>query len=339
MPSVPVGFVSDPRFADHVTGPHHPERPDRIRAVARAVRQAGLIDSPDPFPDFRIDLGLSPVGVKLVELPPPQPADEKWLLTVHGSGYVEKVHRMSMLGGVLDQGDTMVNPGSFEVALLGVGAVLQCCDAVMGGQVRRAFAALRPPGHHAEPDRPMGFCLFATVAIACRYLQQHHGVKRLAVVDFDVHHGNGTQACFEHDPSVLFVSLHQHPRTCYPGSGHDYEAGVAAGEGYTLNVPFNPGADDADYLHELDERVIPALDAYAPEVLLISAGFDAHREDPLASVNLSESAFEEMTRRLVAVADRHCGGRVVSSMEGGYNLRALGRGVVRHLVGLAAAAG
>ena len=335
MPPAAVGFLSDPRFADHLTGPHHPERPDRIRAIARAVRQAGLIASPDPFPDFEIDLGLKDVGVRLTELPPPTMVDEQWLLTVHGAGYIERVQHVCHVGGVLDQGDTPVGPGSFEVAKLGVGGLLACCDAVMSGTVGRAFAAIRPPGHHAEPDRPMGFCLFANVAIAARYLQRHHGVGKVAVVDFDVHHGNGTQAAFEHDPSVLFVSLHQHPRTCYPGSGHAHETGVGPGEGTTINLPMAPGSDDDDYLAAFDDAVIPALDQFAPDVLLISAGFDAHADDPLAQVNLSEAGFEQMTRKLAAAADRHCGGRVVSALEGGYHLRALGRSVVRHLVALA----
>jgi acetoin utilization deacetylase AcuC-like enzyme len=205
----------------------------------------------------------------------------------------------------------------------------------MAGEVRRAFAAGRPPGHHAEPERAMGFCLFSNIAIGARHLQRAHGVGRVAIVDFDVHHGNGTQACFYDDPSVLFISLHQHPRTCYPGSGHDWETGTGTGAGYTINLPFQPGSDDADYLREFEQRVVPALDQFRPEVLMVSAGFDAHRDDPLAQMNLSEAGFEEMTRLLVGVAEHHCGGRVISTLEGGYNLRALARSVVRHLVALA----
>ncbi len=332
-----VGFISSPRFVEHLTGPHHPERPDRIRAIARAVRLAGLIDSPDPFPDFSIDLRLSPlVGVpKLVELPLPRPIEEQWLLTVHSAPYIARIHHVCDIGGgVLDLGDTPVCPASFEIALLAAGAVLDCCDAVASGKVNRAFAAVRPPGHHAEPDRPMGFCLFANVALAARYLQRRHGVGKVAIVDFDVHHGNGTQAALEADPSVLFISMHQHPSTCYPGSGHDWETGVAPAEGCTLNLPFDPGSGDEQYHDALRSRVIPALEAFKPEFLLISAGFDAHRDDPLAQINLTESAYEEMTRLLVAFAEKQCGGRVVSALEGGYNLRALGRSVVRHLVGL-----
>src|SRR5258706_12201457 len=211
-----LAFSSSPRFVEHVTGPSHPERPDRIRAIYAAVRQAGLVTSPNPFSDFHCDFGIEPVGgEKMLELTPER-ADEKWLRTVHTLAMIERTkHICESGGGILDDGDTPVGPSSYEIALLSLGSLLGCCDAVMSGQVRRAFSAGRPPGHHAEPDRAMGFCLFSNVAIAARYLQQQRGVKRIAIVDFDVHHGNGTQACVEDDPSVLFISLHQHPRTCY----------------------------------------------------------------------------------------------------------------------------
>jgi acetoin utilization deacetylase AcuC-like enzyme len=273
--------------------------------------------------------------VKLLELPEPEPVELKWIEQVHPRQYIDRIkHICEIGGGVLDQGDTPVGPGSYEIALLGTGALLQCCDAVMDGTAKRAFAAVRPPGHHAEPDRPMGFCLFSNIAIAARYLQQQHGLHKIAIVDFDVHHGNGTQAVFEADPSVFFVSLHQDPRTCYPGSGYAYETGVGPGEGFTLNLPMPPAADDTQYLKAFDEHVLPAVDAFAPEALLISAGFDAHRDDPLAQVDLSEECFEAMTRQLAHLADARCGGRVISVLEGGYNLRALGRSVVRHVRGL-----
>ena len=331
-----TGFCSTPDFAEHRTGPHHPERPDRIRAVWRAVREAGLLDEPDPFPEFKIDLGLRPLdGPKLKFLGRPAPAGDDALLRVHTRQHVDRVRRVCAAGGgVLDLGDTPVGPNSCDVALLAAGAVLRCCDAVATGEVRRAFAAVRPPGHHAEPDRAMGFCLFSSVAVAARHLQARHGVGRVAVVDFDVHHGNGTQAAFEEDPTVLFISLHQDPRTLYPGSGHAWETGTGAGEGFTLNIPFRPGADDEDYVHALEAQVLPELDKFRPEVLMISAGFDAHAEDPLAQVQLSEEGFEHMTQLLVESSEKHCGGRVVSALEGGYNLRALGRSAVRHLVAL-----
>jgi acetoin utilization deacetylase AcuC-like enzyme len=329
-----VGFCSSPLFVEHDTGPHHPERPDRIRAIFKATRDAGLITPPNPFEHFNLDFGLKPLGQPpLIELAA-LPAEEHWLLTVHPQQLVERVKHVCERSGVLDQSDTPTEPRSFATALLAVGAALRCCDAVMSGEVQRAFAAVRPPGHHAEPDRSMGFCLFNNIAIAARYLQQIHGIGKIGIVDFDVHHGNGTQAVFESDRSVLFISLHQDPRTCYPGSGYGWEKGTGDGLGTTLNIPFDPGAGDEEYQAAMQSQVIPALDVFAPQILLISAGFDAHRDDPLAQIQLSEDGFESMTRDLVAVADRHCGGKIVSLLEGGYNLRALGRSVVRHLVGL-----
>jgi acetoin utilization deacetylase AcuC-like enzyme len=330
-----IGFSTSPRFVEHQTGPHHPERPDRIRAIHRAVRAAGMIDSPDPFPDFALDLGaIDGAGIRLKELSA-KPADEKWLSTVHSDQHIQRIKRVCELGGgILDQGDTPIGPNSCEIALLSLGSLLRAADAVMTCEVQRAFSAARPPGHHAEPDRAMGFCLFSNIAIAARYIQKTYSIEKVAIVDFDVHHGNGTQAAFEDDPSVLFISLHQHPRTCYPGSGYEWEQGVGAGRGFTLNIPFAPGADDDDYQAAFRGAVLPKLHDFAPQVLLISAGFDAHADDPLAQVELSESCFQLMTEQFVAVANQHCQGRVISALEGGYNLRALGRSVVRHLIGL-----
>lgn len=330
-----VGFCTSAKFVEHQTGPSHPERPDRIRAICRAVRCAGMIDSPDPFVDFDLDLQLSPsAGPKLLELTP-QPADEKWLRLVHEESHIDLVKRVCAAGGgVLDTGDTVVSARSFQTALLAVGAVLRCCDAVMGGEVRRGFAAVRPPGHHAEPLHPMGFCLFNNIAIGARYLQRRHGVEKLAIVDFDVHHGNGTQAAFESDPSVLFVSLHQHPRTLYPGTGYDWEIGEGPGRGTTLNIPIMPGSGEEQYLEALQSQVLPRLDEFKPEMLLLSAGFDAHHDDMLAHTDLSEESFFKITRLLAQAADTHCNGRIISTLEGGYNLRALSRSVVRHLAAL-----
>jgi acetoin utilization deacetylase AcuC-like enzyme len=328
-----LGFSTSARFYDHQTGPHHPERPERLAAIFQAVRAAELIASPNPLDNVGVHFGsFEKSPSQCVELEP-YPADVRWLAECHTKEHIEQVRHICQIGGgVLDgTGDTPVGADSYEIALLSAGSALACCDAVMAGKVKRAFSCARPPGHHAEPDRAMGFCLFANVSIAARYLQQKHGVGKVAIVDFDVHHGNGTQAIFEADPSVLFISIHQHPRTCYPGTGFDWEIGTEAGRGFTLNIPMVPGSGDDEYLAAFDEKIIPRLDEFKPEMLLISAGFDAHADDPLAHIELSEEGFELMTRRLVAAADRHCGGRVVSVLEGGYNLRALGRSVVRHL--------
>jgi acetoin utilization deacetylase AcuC-like enzyme len=325
-----LAFCSSPSFINHNTGPAHPERPDRIRAIHKAVRDAGLVASPNPFPEFHLDLGLKPLGLPpLLEIAP-TPADEKWLRAVHPQRYIDHVKHVCQYSGLLDQSDTPTEPRSFDTAMLGVGAALTCCDAVISGRARRAFAAVRPPGHHAEPDRGMGFCLFANISLAARYLQQHHGVGKIAIVDFDVHHGNGTQAVFAADPSVLFISLHQNPATCYPGSGYTWETGV----GNIINIPFEPGTGDSEYLEAIDSKVVPALHAFAPEMLLLSAGFDAHAEDPLAQIQLSEAGFERITHAMVEIAAQHCEGKIVSLLEGGYNLRALGRSVVRHLVAM-----
>jgi acetoin utilization deacetylase AcuC-like enzyme len=249
---------------------------------------------------------------------------------VHTAEHLAWVKRCCELSGVLDQGDSPTHPASYPTALLSLGSVITAADAVMRGAVRRAFSAGRPPGHHAEPHRPMGFCLFSNIAIVARHVQQTYGIQKLAIVDFDVHHGNGTQACVKDDPTIQFISLHQDPRTCYPGSGYAWEKGI----GNVMNISFYPGSGDSEYLTAMDNRVLPALDAFAPELLLISAGFDGHQDDPLAQINLSEDGFAQITRRLMEISNRHCGGRVVSVLEGGYNLRALSRSLVRHLLEL-----
>jgi acetoin utilization deacetylase AcuC-like enzyme len=330
---LPIAFAMSPRCAQHDTGPYHPERPDRIRAIARAVRQAGLIDSADPFPEFKFDSGLKPAargGATLLELAA-EPADERLTLLVHAPEHLRRVRHVCAIGGALDDGDTPVGPGSDEIALISLGLAIAAGEAVVSGKARRAFAACRPPGHHAEPDRAMGFCLFCNIAILARHLQKTRGVGKIAIVDFDVHHGNGTQAALEEDASIFFVSLHQDPRTLYPGSGYASEIGRGAGKGFTLNIPLRPGSDDADYLAAMDEQVLPALENFGPEILLVSAGFDAHEADPLAQMRVTEEGFSGMTRQLVEFANARCDGRLVSVLEGGYNLLALGRSTVAHL--------
>ncbi|MGA2230237.1 MAG: histone deacetylase [Tepidisphaeraceae bacterium] len=326
-----IGISTTPLFCRHFADPYHPERPERINAIFQAVRAAGLVNSPNPLSNITEKIGpIAQAGFTMREMTP-APADEKWIELVHPRAHIENIRRICQERG-LEIEDTPVCPESFEIALLSAGAVLQCCDEVVEGNLRRAFAAVRPPGHHAEPNKAMGFCLFSNIAIAARYLQKRHGVGKVAVVDFDVHHGNGTQAALEGDPSMLFISLHQDPRTLYPGTGFEWEIGVGAAKGLTLNIPMAPGSEDTDYYKAFDEKVLPKIDQFKPEFLLISAGFDAHRADPLASINLSDEAFAQMTRRLVGASEAHCQGRVVSALEGGYNLPAMARGVIQHLV-------
>jgi acetoin utilization deacetylase AcuC-like enzyme len=309
-----IGFASSPEFLRHKTTPGHPERPERMLAIMEALRDAGLMERMHQIT--------------------PAPIEEPMLEWVHSPEYIQSVRQICEAGGGMLDEDTPVGKESFEIARLSAGALLSVCDAVMTGKITRGFSAARPPGHHALPDRAMGFCLFANVAIAARYLQKKYQLSRIAIVDFDVHHGNGTQACFEDDPSVLFISVHQDPRTLWPGSGFAEEIGIGAGRGFTMNVPLMPGADDEIYLRTMDEKIIPKAEQFAPEILFLSAGFDAHADDPLAQMRVSSEGFGDITRRLCALADQCCDGRIVSALEGGYNLRALGESVVQHVVAL-----
>jgi acetoin utilization deacetylase AcuC-like enzyme len=334
MPAT-VAFTSHPSLVNHDTGPGHPERPDRLRAIHKALRKVGLLTSADPFPGYAFDYDLPAVKSKqpLIELPV-RAATEADVRLIHPPVYLQEIERVAQGGGLLDP-DTPVHAGSYEAALLALGCCLSAADAVMDKAARRAFAAVRPPGHHAEPSRAMGFCLFSNIAVVARHLQDRRGLQRVAIVDFDVHHGNGTQAAFEDDNTVLFVSLHQHPRSTdpgnYPGTGLETEVGHGVGRGFTLNLPVWPGAEDGIYEELFDTRIVPKLEEFQPQAILISAGFDAHRDDPLAQVNLSDHAYTMMTEKLVAAAEQLCDGRVISLLEGGYHLPALSRCVVRHV--------
>lgn len=225
---------------------------------------------------------------------------------------------------MLDEGDTHAVRESFEAALLAAGAVNTAIDAVLQSKVGAAFCAVRPPGHHAERDRAMGFCLFNNVAIGARYAQRMHRIERVAILDWDVHHGNGTQHIFEADPTVFYISLHQYP--FYPGTGAREERGVGEGEGFTLNIPLPAGTGEARYLEAFRNEIVPALQDFKPELLIISAGFDAHRDDPLANMMLTESSYGKMTEQVMGIAP------IVSVLEGGYNLDALARSAEAHIV-------
>ncbi len=305
-----VGYIYHHDFLKHETGSGHPERPERLSSLMNHLLHSPVWHS------------LQHESVA--------PASPEQVALVHPAEYIRAIEQRCRRGDeVLDQGDTHVCTESFDVALLAVGAVLGGVDRVVGNELRSAFCAVRPPGHHAETATAMGFCLLNNIAVGARYAQQRHGLDRVAIVDWDVHHGNGTQEIFYRDPSVLYISLHQYP--FYPGTGAESEQGIGEGKGSTVNCPMRAGSGEKEYLAAFRDTVLPALDRFKPELLMISAGFDAHKDDPLAGIVLTEGSFAQMTAMLMESADRHCGGRIVSVLEGGYDLRALSACVEMHL--------
>ena len=308
-----TGYISHPAFLRHDTGQGHPERSARIAGLEPHLERAGI------FAELQ--------QVEALEIATSE------LCSVHDENYIEGVRRRVAAGeSFLDEGDTIVSSGSWRAALLAAGGAVDATDRVMRGEWDNAFLAARPPGHHAERDRAMGYCLFNNVAIAAQHLLSKHKLSRIAILDWDVHHGNGTQHAFEHDPRVLFISMHQWP--LYPGTGAASERGLSAGEGATLNLPLEAGSADREYLATFEQRVLPALDEFAPEFLLISAGFDAHERDPLGGMRVTREGFTSMTDLALRCAKQHCGGRVVSLLEGGYDLEGLHNSVEVHLAGL-----
>jgi acetoin utilization deacetylase AcuC-like enzyme len=296
---------------EHDPGPHHPECPARLRAVLE-----GLAD-----PEFAaLERRDAPL------------ADLEDIARVHPRPYIEQVlAAVPKSGHAALDADTALSPGSGKAALRAVGAVCAAIDAVIGGEAANAFCATRPPGHHAEARRAMGFCLFNNIAIGAQRARQAHGLDRVAVIDFDVHHGNGTQAIFEDDASLFYGSTHQWP--LYPGSGAQSETGV----GNIVNVPLRPMSGSVQFRHGVAEHILPALDDFRPDFILVSAGFDAHRRDPLAQLDLDESDYAWVTERLVDCAARHCAGRLVSTLEGGYDFTALRTSAAAHVRVLMAA--
>lgn len=307
-----TALIYSDRFLAHETAPGHPERPERLRAVVERLQRDGLWD-------------------ELVHLPF-APAPRHWLRRVHSERYIDRVFAACAAGrSHIDTPDVSVSRHSAEIAQLASGGAIAAVEAVHAGRVGNAFCALRPPGHHAERDQAMGFCLFNHVAVAAEYLLARHGYERIAVVDFDVHHGNGTQHHFESCAKVLFVSLHGHPAHLYPGSGFVHEAGTGHGVGYTLNIPLDPHADDQRYRDVVQGQVLPKLRAFEPEFVLCSAGFDALRSDPLAQMELTPQWFEWMTRQLKSTAEACSNGRLVSLLEGGYEVQLLAEAVSLHV--------
>jgi acetoin utilization deacetylase AcuC-like enzyme len=251
---------------------------------------------------------------------------------VHAQEYVQRLIAACANGlPYIDTPDSAICPESYETALLAAGAVIEAVDRVMAGDVRNAFCAIRPPGHHAEYDRSMGFCLFNHIVLAVDHLRNQHRLQRILILDWDVHHGNGTQHLLEKDPDAMFISIHGHPRHVYPGTGFAEEVGQGPGKGATLNVPMPPSSGDQDYRRAFDQHIRHVLESFDAEFVLVSAGFDAHRLDPLAPLDLETESFDWMTRLILDTADHHCNGRLVSLLEGGYHLDALADSVATHL--------
>jgi acetoin utilization deacetylase AcuC-like enzyme len=301
-------LIEDPLFLRHEVPGGHPERPQRVAAITET-------------------LGDARFGGLMRKASAAAPVDR--VLLAHEGGYVEEVEKALPDEGIVQiEADSYLSPESFNVALHAVGAACAAVDAVVGGEAANAFVAARPPGHHAEADRPMGFCLFNNAAIAARHAQKAHGLGRVAILDWDVHHGNGTQAIVWDDPSILYASTHQMP--LYPGTGAASETGA----GSIFNAPLSAGDEGDEFQEALNERVFPAIARFAPELIIISAGFDAHWRDPLASVNLREDDFAWATQVVMDLADRHCAGRVVSLLEGGYDLTGLADSVAAHVTTL-----
>jgi acetoin utilization deacetylase AcuC-like enzyme len=304
-----IGLVYHPDYLKHHAGEQHPERPGRLEAVMQALESSGHTQH-------------------LMTLEDNHDA-ASWAASVHDLRHIRLVQAASARGRAALDPDTIVCSDSYTVALKAVAGTLAAADAVMQGQVSQVFCAVRPPGHHATPQRPMGFCLFNNVAILARYLQQHHGLDNILIVDWDVHHGNGTQAIFDDDPSVLYFSVHQYP--FYPGTGAATETGRGRGQGFTLNVPLSAGTGDDTYIAVFEQQLLPRALAYRPDCVLISAGFDAHYADPLAHMQVTEEGYRRMTQVVKEIAATCSQHRLISVLEGGYNLAALARSVQAHV--------
>lgn len=310
-----VGWIRHDFFLLHETGRGHPEQPGRLDDVA-----AGL-DAPD------LAGRLEPISFG--------PADRRDVELVHEPAYVDLVRLACEKGfSFVGSEDTRICAESYDVALVAAGGVIAACDAAMEGRLRRAFCAVRPPGHHAERDRALGFCLFNHVAIAAEHLRRRRGLERIAIVDLDAHHGNGTQSIFYERDDVLYASIHEHPETLFPGTGWAEETGRGRGEGFTLNVPLRFGAGGPQYREVFDRLVLPRLEEFRPEFILVSAGFDASREESISHLALEPEDFGWMTADLVTLAERHAAGRLVSVLEGGYEPSSLRRSAAAHVAAL-----
>ncbi|MCG6909585.1 MAG: histone deacetylase [Deltaproteobacteria bacterium] len=310
-----TGFLFDPRYLLHDTGPFHPEVPERLQAIYRGIEEAGFLP-------------------KLLKIEA-RPADLRWIEAVHTVEYIRRFEEVCYAGQkTMDTPDCTMCTETFETALLAAGGVMNAADMLMKEEIDNAFCAVRPPGHHAEAGEAMGFCYFNNVAIAATYLKEQWHVGKVGIIDFDVHHGNGTQHIFEKDPTVFYYSIHQHPSFSYPGTGREFEQGSGEGEGFTKNTPVLPGHGDEEYAHYVKRDLLPAFERFRPEVILVSTGFDAHVDDDMSDVKLSTDAFTWLIETALRLAAEYAGGRLISVLEGGYSLKRLPELAANHVKAL-----
>ena len=295
-----VGFVYDPIYLKHDTG-QHPENATRLEAIISHLEQTGLKQQ------------LTFIS--------PRPASTEELSLVHDKGYISHIQDVAQEGGDWLDADTVMSPNSYEAAVYAAGGLIRATEAVMNGEVDSAFALVRPPGHHATSQRAMGFCLFNNVAIATKYALAKYKLERIAIIDFDVHHGNGTQATFYDNPHVLYISTHQYP--FYPGTGSIEQTGTGAGKGTTINIPLPAGCGDAEYLQSFEQIIMPAVKRFKPQLILVSAGYDSHWDDGLALMQVSVTGFAQIIKIIRGLAEELCSTRLVFTLEGGYNLTVL----------------
>lgn len=309
-----TGLLLDPIYLKHDTG-SHPENAGRLRHLMQEVEKNAEINALERVPVRR--------------------AETREIALVHQTSYQRQVEAACASGSrFMGSMDCIISPETYEVALHATGGVLQAVSMVAEDKLDNAFCAIRPPGHHAETAQAMGFCYFNNIAIAAEFLLKEYGYQRVLIFDFDVHHGNGTQHTFEERKDVFFCSVHQDPTTCYPGTGYASETGHGDGKGYTLNIPMEPFSTDEDYSEKINQQILPAFHAFQPDFVLISAGFDAHKDDPLAHVNLTTSGFDHLIGETLKIAKQYSNGKLVSILEGGYNHGALSECILSHLTHL-----
>jgi len=307
-----TGFLFDQRFMLHDTGPYHPESADRLVAILKGIQAAELLPHTPRVMAKR--------------------ADMKWIEAVHSQNYIRRFEEVCLSGhSHLDHQDNQMCVETYETAFLAAGGVIEAARMLMNHEIDNAFCAVRPPGHHAERDQAMGFCYFNNVAIAARYLQTEWDIERVGIIDFDVHHGNGTQHIFEQDPSVFYYSIHQHPSFAYPGTGREFEHGEGQGYGYTKNSPVLPGQSDDDYRMLFEKDLLPAFESFQPQVMLVSTGFDAHVDDEMADVSLTTEGYSWIMQAVMQLAEKYCDGRLISVLEGGYCLERLPELAANHV--------